>query len=51
LHISQVLSDAKNEPTANWPRRTFFTALPTSSTIPQYSWPIGVGVADTSMPR
>ena len=33
----QVLSEAKNEPTTNWPGLTVCTALPTSSTMPQYS--------------
>ena len=32
--ISQVLSDAKNEPTTNWPGRIMVTAAPTSSTMP-----------------
>src|SRR5947207_10520312 len=41
--IGQVLSDAKNEPMTNWPGLIDSTALPTSSTIPQYSWPNGVG--------
>ena len=29
----------------------FSTSLPTSSTMPQYSWPIGVGPSIGSMPR
>jgi hypothetical protein len=29
----------------------FVTALPTSSTMPQYSWPIGVGRVIGSTPR
>src|SRR5260221_13821851 len=41
----QVLSEAKNEPMTNWLGLTDLTALPTSSTMPQYSWPIGVGTA------
>src|SRR5437667_141745 len=49
--IGQVLSDAKNEPTTNWPGLIDSTALPTSSTIPQYSWPNGVGCVTGSMPR
>jgi hypothetical protein len=40
---SQVLSEAKNEPTANFPGRIVQTSSPTSSTIPAYSWPIGAG--------
>src|ERR1700738_676629 len=39
----QVLSEAKNEPMTNWPGLTEVTALPTFSTMPQYSCPIGVG--------
>jgi len=46
-----VLSDAKNEPMTNWPGLIDSTALPTSSTIPQYSWPNGVGCVTGSMPR
>jgi hypothetical protein len=45
LQLGQVLSDAKNEPMTNWPGFTDLTALPTSSTMPQYSCPIGVGWA------
>ena len=30
----------------NWPGLIVLTALPTSSTMPQYSWPIGVGAGD-----
>src|ERR1700678_2167491 len=33
----QVLSEMQNEPTTNWPGRTLLTALPTCSTMPQYS--------------
>src|SRR6266404_5262371 len=47
----QVLSEAKNEPMTNWPGLTDLTALPTSSTMPQYSWPIGVGWAIGWIPR
>ena len=47
----QVLSEAKNEPMTNWPGLTVLTALPTSSTMPQYSWPIGVGCVIGLMPR
>jgi hypothetical protein len=46
-----VLSEAQNEPTTNWSGSMFSTALPTSSTMPQYSWPIGVGPSIGSMPR
>ena len=42
----QVLSDMTNEPTTNWPARTVVTALPTSSTMPQYSCPIAIGGRD-----
>src|SRR5206468_11734314 len=41
--LGQVLSDVANEPMTNWPGLTDRTALPTSSTMPQYSCPIGVG--------
>src|SRR3954468_23708566 len=49
--MGQLLSEAKNEPTTNWPRLIFFTSRPTSSTMPQYSWPIAGGRVGTSMPR
>src|SRR5438445_3229998 len=49
--MGQVLSEAKNEPITNWPGLTEVTALPTSSTMPQYSCPIGVGCGTASMPR
>src|SRR5690348_13911504 len=49
--MGHVLSDAKKDPTTNWPRLTCFTSRPTSSTTPQYSWPIGVGPFGASMPR
>ena len=35
----------------NWPGLTEVTALPTSSTMPQYSCPIGVGSVIGLMPR
>src|SRR6266849_3717541 len=35
----------------NWPGLTEVTALPTSSTMPQYSCPIGVGCGTALMPR
>src|SRR5262249_23827932 len=47
----QVLSEAKNEPITNWPGLIEVTALPTSSTIPQYSCPMGVGCLIGLMPR
>ena len=47
----QVLSELANEPTTNWPGLMCLTALPTSSTMPQYSWPIGVGPVIGAMPR
>src|SRR4051812_35360751 len=48
--IGQVLSEAQNEPTTNWPGRTVATSAPTSSTMPTYSWPIGIGQASSSTP-
>ncbi len=39
----QVLSEMQNEPMTNCPGLTDVTALPTSSTTPQYSWPIAIG--------
>ena len=42
----QVLSDVAKEPTTNCPGLMDLTALPTSSTMPQYSCPIGVGPVD-----
>src|SRR5437879_3970852 len=39
--LGQVLSDAKNEPMTNWPGLIDLTARPTSSTMPQYSCPLG----------
>jgi hypothetical protein len=49
--MGQVLSETKNEPTTNCPFFTLRTALPISLTIPQYSWPIGVGPFDGWNPR
>ena len=46
-----MLSEAQKDPTTNWPGRIVATALPTSSTMPQYSWPIGVAPSMASMPR
>jgi hypothetical protein len=46
-----VLSEAKNEPMTNWPFRTEVTARPTSSTMPQYSCPMGMGSVTALMPR
>src|SRR5271165_1687007 len=43
--FGHVLSERQKDPTTNWPFFTLLTALPTSSTTPQYSWPIGVGSA------
>ncbi len=40
-----------NEPTTNCPGLTDRTALPTSSTTPQYSCPIGVGPSIGCSPR
>ena len=47
----QVLSERQKEPTTNWPGRTVLTALPTSSTMPQYSWPIAMGAVNVFRPR
>ena len=41
----------QNEPTTNWPGLTVLTALPTSSTTPQYSWPIAIGWVTGFSPR
>src|SRR3989449_885192 len=49
--LGQVLSDAKNEPMTNWPGLMEVTTLPASSTMPQYSCPIGVGWAIGWTPR
>jgi hypothetical protein len=49
--VGQVLSDAKKEPMTNCPGFTFVTALPTPSTMQQYSWPIGVGWSILLIPR
>ena len=46
--ISQVLSEATNDPTTKSPTFTFFTAAPISVTTPTYSWPIGCGVTATA---
>src|SRR5205814_5985056 len=47
----QVLSEAKKEPITNWPGLIDVTALPTCSTVPQYSCPIGVGSVVGFRPR
>jgi len=49
--ISQVLSEAKKDPTTKSPTLMSRTADPTSSTTPTYSWPIGVGRVTASAPR
>ena len=41
----------QNEPTTNWPGLTVATALPTSSTTPQYSCPIAIGAVTWFGPR
>ena len=41
----------QNEPTTNWPGLTVVTALPTSSTTPQYSCPIAIGDVTSFSPR
>jgi hypothetical protein len=51
LQCGQVLSDRQNEPTTNWPGLTEMTALPTSTTMPQYSWPIASGDLTSLRPR
>jgi hypothetical protein len=45
------LSEVANEPITNCPGFTDRTALPTSSTNPQYSCPIGVGLSIGWIPR
>ena len=45
------MSDAKNDPMTNCPGVIDLTARPTSSTMPQYSWPMGVGPSVALMPR
>jgi len=47
----QVLSDMQNEPTTNWPGFTVRTAEPTSTTTPQYSWPMCCGPLLSLRPR
>src|SRR5271165_1260915 len=49
--FGQVLSEIQNDPMTNWPGFTVFTALPTSSTKPQYSCPIAWGSVTGWMPR
>jgi hypothetical protein len=49
--MGQVLSEAKNEPTTNWPGLIVVTWLPTSWTMPTYSWPVGNGSSTASIPR
>ena len=50
-HTGQVLSEGLKPPTTKSPGFTVVTALPTSSTTPQNSWPIGVGFVTGAMPR
>ena len=45
------LSEVANEPMTNRPGLIERTALPTSSTTPQYSWPMGVGRSIGCTPR
>ena len=47
----QVLSERQNEPTTNWPGFTVVTALPTSTTTPQYSCPMCSGAVISFRPR
>jgi hypothetical protein len=49
--FAQVLSEVANEPMTNCPGRTEVTSLPTSSTKPTYSCPIGRGSPIGSAPR
>ncbi len=49
--FTQVLSEVAKEPTTNWPGLTLATSLPTSSTMPTYSCPIGCGSPMGSAPR
>ena len=44
-----MLSEAKNDPTTNWPGLTVRDREPTSSTMPTYSWPIGDGPSTASI--
>jgi hypothetical protein len=44
------LSVAQNEPTTNWPGLTVVMESPTASTMPAYSWPIGIGHIESSTP-
>jgi len=48
--IAQVLSEAKND-RSRMTGLIVVTSLPTSSTMPTYSWPIGVGEVTGLMPR
>ncbi len=41
----------QKDPTTNWPGRTVLTALPTSSTTPQYSRPMAMGALTSFKPR
>jgi hypothetical protein len=49
--LGQVLSEVANEPMTNCPGLTDRAAPPTSSTMPQYSCPIGVGPLIGCSPR
>jgi glucose/arabinose dehydrogenase len=49
--VERQRSEAKKEPMTNCPFRTDVTAPPTSSTMPQYSWPIGAGASTGCAPR
>ncbi|CAM5564356.1 hypothetical protein SCANM63S_09385 [Streptomyces canarius] len=49
--LAQVLSEVANEPTANWPGSTEVTSLPTASTKPTYSCPMGCASSVASRPR
>jgi hypothetical protein len=50
-HTGQVLSLYRNPPTTKSPGVTVVTAAPTSSTIPTYSCPIGVGLRPPEVAR
>jgi len=51
MAVRTRIVEAKNEPITNGQVLTVLTALPTSSTTPQYSCPIGVGSVTGWSPR
>ena len=48
---AQVLSLWQNGTTTNWPGRKDVTSLPTASTTPTSSWPIGLPASTSLAPR